>query len=104
MINHSRGQIRSLAVLSGIFALVLIAAAFIHFCLDSIDPNVAADSNHHCLLCTVFSYTILSFNSSDFLPTPPITSRPFLLMPVSIELPSVQTSVAVRAPPRLGWN
>jgi hypothetical protein len=104
MTNHYRGQTRSLAVLAGIVALALIAAAFFHLCLHSIELNEAAGSNHHCLLCTVFGHTILSFNPSDFLPTPTTANRPLLLMPVLGGEPSVQTSVAVRAPPCLEWN
>lgn len=104
MMNHCKTQIRSLALLVGIVALALMATAFFHLCLHSIDPNDAADSKHHCLLCAVFSNTILSFNPSDFLPTPPITNRPLLLMPVSNGEPTVQTPIAVRAPPQLRWN
>jgi hypothetical protein len=93
-----------LALLAGIVVLALMAAAFFHLCLHSIDSNEASDSENHCLLCTVFSYTILSFNSSDFLPTQAIANRPLLLTPISSGEFFVQTSVAVRAPPRLGWN
>jgi hypothetical protein len=100
MMHNHKAQIRSLAQLACIIALVLIATAFFHLCLHSIDDNEAADSNHRCLLCTVLSHTIFFFNPSDFLPTSPIANRPLLLMPASIELPSVQASISVRAPPR----
>jgi hypothetical protein len=100
MMNNHKEHIRSLAQLAGIIALVLIATAFFHLCLHSIVDNEDADSNHHCLLCTVLSHTISFFNPSDFSPTPPITNRPLLLMPVFIELPSVQASILVRGPPR----
>jgi hypothetical protein len=99
MTEH-KAQIRSLTQLAGIIALVLIATAFFHFYLHSIDHAEAGDSNHHCLLCTVLNHTILFFNPLDFLPTPPITNQLLLLMPVSIELPSLHRSISVRAPPR----
>jgi hypothetical protein len=102
--NKHKTRFRSLAVLAGIIALALMATAFFHLCLHSIDDNESADSNHHCLLCTVFNHTIISLSFSNLLQSPTITSRPLLLMPVSIELASVQSSITVRAPPQLVLN
>jgi hypothetical protein len=96
---------RRAAILAGIVALALMATAFFHLCLHSIDHNDVVNSRHHCLLCAIFSHTVFNFNASVFLLLPPlITNRPLLLMPVSSGEPPVQASITVRAPPGLGWN
>lgn len=102
-INH-RTKVRSLALLAGIVAFALIAVACSHAYLHFIDHDAAADSNHHCLLCTVLSSTILSNHLADLQPALHSTNLPFILLPVSIELPSVLSSIAARAPPRFSWN
>jgi hypothetical protein len=98
--NTHKAQIRSLAKLAGIIALILIATSFLHFCLHSADHDEAGATNHHCLLCTVLNHTVLFFNPLRFLPAPPISNWPLLLTLVSIELPFVQAFIPVRAPPR----
>jgi hypothetical protein len=94
-------QTRKLALTAGIITLALMAVAIFHVYLHSIDESGAADSDHHCLLCTVLGYTILSFTFSDFLPTLlKADSASLLTRQTSGESPE-QTSIAVRAPPRL---
>lgn len=102
--NIRKTRTRILLLAMGVAVIALLASAFLHQCLHFIDHNESADSTHHCLLCMVFSHTILSFNTSGFLPIPGITNRPFLLTPILSRETSVQASVAVRAPPPHRWN
>jgi hypothetical protein len=101
MMKNCRKPVRNLAVLLCIISIALIAAAFFHFYLHYIDFDEGAGSSHHCLLCTVFSHTILSFNASDFLPIQSVTNQLIMLMPILSGGSSSRASIVVRAPPCL---
>jgi hypothetical protein len=102
MTNRCRAPLRNVALLTGLFALALIATAFFHLCLHSADVGHALDSKHHCLLCTVFSHTITCLNPSDCLQALPISNGPPPLIQASgTKTPALRTA-SLRAPPRLG--
>jgi hypothetical protein len=104
MIRHHKAEIRNLALLAGVAALALMAIVFLHLCLHSFHHDDTLDSEHHCLLCTVFSCTILTIYPSGFPTSLHIVRLPLLLKPICIGNPSIQKSVAVRAPPRMEPN
>jgi hypothetical protein len=98
MIQKKRG-IRNSTLLAGFLALALLAIAFLHLCLFPIGHEEDCDSTHHCLLCTIFGFTILAIFLSDLFASPLIVHLPLSLEPICSGSRSVLISVPVRAPP-----
>jgi formate/nitrite transporter FocA (FNT family) len=86
-------------LLGGIIALVLVATAFLHLCFCSVEHEDFYGSNHHCLLCTIFSFAVVVVFLSDLFTSLPVVHSPLLLRPIFSGNPSVRASVPARAPP-----
>jgi hypothetical protein len=102
--NRDKGRFRNVTLLAGFFALALVAAAFLHLCLSTVDHGMDCDPTHHCPLCTVFSCTILVFFIPCLFASPLFVHLPPLLEPICGGTPSVLVSVPVRAPPSTKLN
>jgi len=102
--SYRKAKITKLVMLGSILALALMAFAFSHHCLHPIHHGESSDSDHHCLLCTVFSKTLASLSPLESLPTPLVTTHLLLIEPISIGDLFLQISLAVRAPPRMELN
>ena len=104
MTNTDKGRFRNLTLPAGFVALALVAGAFLHLCLCSAGHGEGSNSTHQCLLCTIFSCTILSPLFLGLVASLSIVHLPLSLEPICSGTPSVLVSVPVRAPPSTGLN